>query len=416
MRKKMFVGCIFIKNQKAYKNFSDSTIVSTDPVALACQYSDSDMDAILIFNLSNEEEDYQDTLSLMQEICDKVNVPVYGGGGIKSVEDCGNYLALGCQKIILNLGKIEGYDLLPSVSSTFGKSRIAATIASEDSISMNREKLEELVDELILIDEHALKNCLGASTLPCIVFLPEISLDKMLSIMENATVSGISGNIVNENAKNIGALKSICKDRGICVYIFEPPMPFSEFKLLSDGLMPVVVQDYLTDQVLMVAYMNEEAYLTTLRTGKMTYYSRSRKELWMKGLTSGHFQYVKQLSIDCDNDTLLAKVKQIGAACHTGNYSCFYRDLIPADASLLVNPENPLKDLYEQTNLSGEDEAELLRRLAMKVTELSLLSGTDKTETTKRKLLTEASGTLETLIHILAVNEIPLEDVYHKLK
>ena len=94
-------------------------------------------------------------------------------------------------------------------------------------------------------------------------------------------------------------------------------------------MIPVVVQDYQTKDVLMVAYMNEEAYLTTLRTGKMTYYSRSRKELWIKGMTSGHFQYVKALSIDCDNDTLLAKVKQIGAACHTGNYSCFYRDLIP---------------------------------------------------------------------------------------
>ena len=69
-------------------------------------------------------------------------------------------------------------------------------------------------------------------------------------------------------------------------------MAFSLFKMLSDGLIPVVVQDYQTKDVLMVAYMNEEAYLTTLRTGKMTYYSRSRKELWIKGMTSGHFQYV----------------------------------------------------------------------------------------------------------------------------
>ena len=189
--------------------------------------------------------------------------------------------------------------------------------------------LEDLAVDKHIIDEHALKNCLGASTLPCIVFLPEISLDKLLSMMEKPNVSGLSGNIVNENCKVITALKSLCRERGISVHSFEAPMAFSEFKLLSDGLIPVVVQDYQTKDVLMVAYMNEEAYLTTLRTGKMTYYSRSRKELWIKGMTSGHFQYVKALSIDCDNDTLLAKVKQIGAACHTGNYSCFYRDLIP---------------------------------------------------------------------------------------
>lgn len=74
----------------------------------------------------------------------------------------------------------------------------------------------------------------------------------------------------------------------------------------------------------MVAYMNEEAYNATLQTGRMTYYSRSRSELWLKGDTSGHYQYVRSLFIDCDQDTLLAKVDQIGAACHTGNHSCFF--------------------------------------------------------------------------------------------
>ena len=76
-------------------------------------------------------------------------------------------------------------------------------------------------------------------------------------------------------------------------------------------MVPVIVQDYKTDEVLMLAYMNEEAYLTTLKLGKMTYWSRSRNELWTKGLTSGHVQYVKSLTIDCDNDTILAKVEQV---------------------------------------------------------------------------------------------------------
>lgn len=104
-------------------------------------------------------------------------------------------------------------------------------------------------------------------------------------------------------------------------------LSWDEFKLNSDGMVTVVVQDDETNQVLMVAYMNEEAYRTTIETGKMTYWSRSRNELWMKGLTSGHFQFVKSLYVDCDNDTILARVEQIGAACHTGNYSCFYREL-----------------------------------------------------------------------------------------
>ena len=100
-------------------------------------------------------------------------------------------------------------------------------------------------------------------------------------------------------------------------------MSFDEFKLNSDGMLTVVVQDHKTNEVLMVAYMTKEAYDKTIETGIMTYYSRSRDELWIKGETSGHYQYVKDLYIDCDRDTLLAKVKQIRAACHTGNYSCF---------------------------------------------------------------------------------------------
>lgn len=92
-------------------------------------------------------------------------------------------------------------------------------------------------------------------------------------------------------------------------------------------MVPVVVQDAENDEVLMLAYMNEEAFETTLCLGKMTYWSRSRNELWTKGLSSGHVQYVKQLLIDCDNDTILAKVEQVGAACHTGNRTCFYRTL-----------------------------------------------------------------------------------------
>lgn len=88
---------------------------------------------------------------------------------------------------------------------------------------------------------------------------------------------------------------------------------FDEFKLNSDGMIPVITQDYKTNEVLMLAYMTKESFEKTLETGKMTYFSRSRQELWTKGDTSGHYQYVKSLDIDCDKDTILAKVEQIGA-------------------------------------------------------------------------------------------------------
>ena len=85
--------------------------------------------------------------------------------------------------------------------------------------------------------------------------------------------------------------------------------------------------------------MNEESYNRTLKTGRMTYYSRSRDELWIKGETSGHYQYVKSLTADCDMDTILAKVSQIGAACHTGSYSCFFNRIMAKE----YETHNPLK-------------------------------------------------------------------------
>ena len=94
------------------------------------------------------------------------------------------------------------------------------------------------------------------------------------------------------------------------------------------GLVPAIIQDPTTGKVLMLGYMNQEAYEKTMATGKVTFYSRSRQCLWTKGETSGNYLHLVSISVDCDNDTLLAKVEQVGAACHTGNYSCFYRDII----------------------------------------------------------------------------------------
>lgn len=93
------------------------------------------------------------------------------------------------------------------------------------------------------------------------------------------------------------------------------------------GLIPAIAQDYKTKEVLMLAYMNKESLVKTLEGDTAWYYSRSRKELWNKGATSGHLQYVKEIKVDCDNDTILLLVDQVGAACHTGNRTCFYRDL-----------------------------------------------------------------------------------------
>lgn len=116
----------------------------------------------------------------------------------------------------------------------------------------------------------------------------------------------------------------------------------------GDGLVPVIAQDAETKEVLMMAYMNRESWEVTLKTGKATYWSRSRQKLWLKGESSGNVQLVKAIFIDCDNDTILLQVKQLGdAACHTGYRSCFYRKLSGDDfivvGEKIFNPEEVYK-------------------------------------------------------------------------
>ena len=116
----------------------------------------------------------------------------------------------------------------------------------------------------------------------------------------------------------------------------------------GDGLVPAIVQDAETKEVLMLAYMNRQSREATLQTGKATYWSRSRQKLWLKGETSGHFQLIKAVFIDCDDDTILLQVNQLGeAACHTGYKSCFYRKLNDKDfvvvGEKIFNPEEVYK-------------------------------------------------------------------------
>ena len=130
-------------------------------------------------------------------------------------------------------------------------------------------------------------------------------------------------------------------------------MDINEKKIEPDfdkgaGLVPAIVQDEKTGEVLMLAYMNRESWIKTLETGKAHFWSRSRNCLWLKGETSGHVQLVREVRLDCDRDTVLLKVEQLGgAACHTGHRSCFYRKRAGEDFIVVGKPIFDPKDVYQ---------------------------------------------------------------------
>jgi phosphoribosyl-AMP cyclohydrolase len=116
----------------------------------------------------------------------------------------------------------------------------------------------------------------------------------------------------------------------------------------ANGLIPAIVQDHKTGELLMLAYMNQDAWEATLSTGNATYYSRSRQKLWVKGEISGHLQRVKEIRIDCDDDTVLLKIEQIGgAACHTGHRSCFHKKIENGSITIVGKPVFDPKEVYQ---------------------------------------------------------------------
>lgn len=185
-------------------------------------------------------------------------------------------------------------------------------------------------------------------------------------------------------------------------------------------LIPAIVQDYKTKQVLMLAYVNEEAYQKMLETKQTYFYSRSRNELWHKGETSGHFQHVKGMYLDCDQDTLLIYVEQIGAACHTGSYSCFFNEIMEYDA---VDIFTSLEELIQHRKEHPVEKSYTNYLLDQGVDKICKKVGEEASETIiaaknndKEELIGEVSDVFYHIFVLMNQQGIHLQDIQDKLK
>ena len=344
---KKFVPCIYLYHEHAVKSLTDTTVVETDPLRLVRLYNENNADELIVFDMSEGDEEHEAALDLLKEICNLAEMDVIGAGNIKRMEDVKKLLYAGCRRAVLDYEKEENITITEEVSLKFGSEKILASYNNPSVLSENKELIEKYVSSLILMNPHQIRETEEVVNLPFYVQITQITLNKLLEIFSYNQVCGVTGNTINDNYREILSLKGLCRENGIQVETFEAAYKWIDFKLNSDGMVPVVVQDYRTLEVLMVAYMNEEAYNQTISTGKMTYYSRSRKQLWLKGETSGHFQYVKSLTADCDMDTILAKVSQVGAACHTGARSCFFNEITKKDYEEIDNPLQVFQEVFD---------------------------------------------------------------------
>ena len=265
-------------------------------------------DYLYVYREAFCDEDKEDFFHTMIEVCAYSEIPVIVEFPITHFEDM-KKLHYANVKLIIASEKTNVTDeVIEEGKTRFGKNLIVdkKTFESNSTVVLNEklfESIDNVTDNFYIIDE-------------------------------------------SEEVLNVHKIKNDLSNKGFETKALKPAITWDELKKNSDGLVPVIVTDYRDGSVLMMAYMNEEAYNNTFVTGLMNYYSRSRQTQWIKGETSGHYQYVKFIKADCDKDTLLAGVSQIGVACHTGSPTCFFNDVIKTDYTE-KNPAKIFDDLYK---------------------------------------------------------------------
>ncbi len=423
MEHKNIVATIYIKDGMAVKSPTELD-EKKDVIELASVYDDSGVDKIICYDLSTDDEEHEKNILAIREINRNIQVKTAGGGNIKRLEDVKKLLYAGCIEVILNGSKPEAIDLIKEASARFGANKMLVSLSTVDFLFKTKDFLQDNVHELLIMNTTLLEGLENITNIPYIVQVDNYDFDYILKLLKSEQIRGISGKFINSAGSDIMRIKSELSDAGIKMDNFEPKLTWANLTPNSDGLVPTVVQDFQTGEVLMVAYMNEESLNATIRTGKMTYFSRSRQSLWVKGETSGNFQYVKSLTADCDFDTILAKVSQVGVACHTGAPSCFFNEIVKKEY-VERNPLKVFEDVYavildrkvhpkegSYTNyLFDKGLDKILKKVGEEATEIVIAAKNPDAEETKY----EISDFLYHLMVLMAEKGVTWEDITSEL-
>ena len=323
--------------------------VPENVVKLADKYSCNGADELFIYNYTGDEEEREKFLNTMRRIDKTVDIPFSIGLYVSRFEDAKKALYTGASYVVIRKVILPVEKELDEILSRFDSEKLAIEIDMmhdyHTGAQINEYKAMGFGHVILKHVELGVKlnEAISEVTDFDMIIRDSLVRNNIVDVLSLPNIHCIATNYYEE--KNIYKAKRVLKENDMNVEIFESKVSFDEMKKDANGLIPTIVQDYRTNEVLMLAYMNAESFNKTIETGMMHYYSRSRNELWCKGETSGHYQYVKSIELDCDSDTILAKVRQIGAACHTGNRSCFYTN-IARKKYVDTNPMSVLTDDY----------------------------------------------------------------------
>lgn len=434
------IPAIDIKNGKVVRllkgNFDNEIIYSTDVISVVDKLISLNSKRIHIVDLDGSKIGKPQIYDIVKSVRNRYpQLEIEVGGGIRTEHDIKRYVELDCD-IILGTYLINDIQSVKLLVEKYKKRIIAGLdcvngIPKIDGWTKSSDRsLYKLLDDIkdIGINKIIYTNILKDGTLTGIDIGEYQKLKNNYSSLEFVVSGGISSNediltcIKNEfdcivgkafyeNKVNIGKLQNTAF--------------INSLKYDIKGLIPAIVQDYQTNEVLMLAYMDKDSLKLTLENKKMTYYSRSKQSLWVKGETSGNIQYVESVSYDCDKDTLLFKVSQVGVACHTGHASCFYRSHnlyteVKKDIEI-NNPGNVLQELYSIIKAhKGDIDAKSyssyllsmgIEKIVKKVGEETIEFLIASMQDDKENLINEISDATYHILLLMVFKDISLEDI-----
>ncbi len=370
MLEKRIIPCLDVKNGRVVKGVNFISLRDAgDPVEAAKAYNLSGADELVFLDISATLEDRGTVLDMVRRVAEQVFIPFTVGGGIRSVEDIRAILQAGADKISLNSAAVADPGLVTRAAEAFGSQCVVVAIdvrlrpagdyevvvaggtrpTGLEAVAWAREAERLGAGEILLTsmdrdgtksgyDNRITRRIADAVGIPVIASGGAGRMEDFYDgIVEGGADAVLAASLFHFGEIEIMDLKRYLAGRGVAVRM--PDLFAGRFDSLARervwdrlkkdmaGLVVAIAVDESTDLPLMQAFMDRESFLKTLETGLVHYHSRSRNALWLKGETSGHYQHVASALVDCDGDSLVFRVRQIGAACHTGNRTCFYRDL-----------------------------------------------------------------------------------------
>lgn len=416
MDRKNLFATLYLKNGEAVFSPEDYQIIGSAQEIVKL-YNDSGIDKIILFDLSEQKDEHILNIHKIKELIRMIEVPVYGTGNLHQVEDIRNLLFAGCQKVILDSSQPDFNQLLEDSYKRFGKDKLTASLKKVDALFKQRINLETKIEELFIYDETIIDAVENLTMMPFIPIIASNQIDDYIKFLKMPNVTGIGGPLTDATATDIMLMKNQINEQHIQINHLETSVLWEDFQLDTDGLMPVITQDYISSEVINFGYMNQYAFEQSIKFGRMTYYNKESGELSMFGFEEAQYQYIKSFTLDCHRQTLLAKISQFGN-------NCFPEEILKKDF-LEKNTIKVFENLYDKmieqrikpiessyiSHLVSKGEDEVLKKCGEMIVDLMIAAKNGNSEAIRSDL----TDLIYHLMVLMTEHDLKWQDVTNEL-